>query len=130
MLPSVTLRGTKVCLEPMTLDHVAELSTAAAEDRSTYGLTRVPNGTGETTQYINQALAMYSRGTALPFVVRHLPSNNIIGTTRFIDAEFFHSAQRPVDQDYSDDVSPTVVEIGNTWYMASVQRTGVTFPLC
>ena len=40
----VVLAGRHVRLEPLTLAHAAGLAAAAAGDRSTFGLTSVPDG--------------------------------------------------------------------------------------
>ncbi len=126
MLKPVTLRGKLVSLEPMTVDHVKDLCTAASEDRSTYAYTSVPNGEEDAELYINLALTDYVKGRALPFVVRHNGTGKIVGSTRFLDLEVFTwppgvaSGSTPTDQ-----APPTVAEIGSTWYAASVQRTGV-----
>lgn len=130
MLKPVTLRGCLVCLEPMTIDHVHDLCAAASEDRSTYTYTNVPDGKEDTTSYIESALTAFSKGQALPFVVRHIGTGRIVGTTRFLGLEVFSwpppwppgvaSGPSPTDK-----TPPTVAEIGCTWYAASAQHTGV-----
>lgn len=130
MLTPVTLYGSLVCLEPMKTEHVYDLCEAAFEDRSTYAYTNVPNGIEETKYYIDKALAAYSKGRELPFVVRHIETGRIVGTTRFLDLEVFSwpppwppgvgVGALPTDTD-----PPTVAEIGSTWYSAASQRTGV-----
>jgi RimJ/RimL family protein N-acetyltransferase len=125
MLMPVTLRGRLVCLEPMTIDHVNDLCSAASEDRSTYAYTYVPNGQEDAKRYIEIALADFSKGRALPFVVRHLDTGRIVGTTRFLDLEVFSWAPGVGGSSSTDLTPPTVAEIGSTWYAASFQRTGV-----
>lgn len=130
MLTPVTLRGNLVHLEPMTMDHVDDLCSAASEDRSLYTYTNVPNGRVDTERYIECALMSYEKGRAVPFVVRHIETGRIVGTTRFLDLEVFSwpppwppgvaSGPSP-----SDEKPPTVAEIGSTWYAASVIRSGV-----
>jgi N-acetyltransferase len=130
MLTPVTLRSCLVCLEPMTIDHVNDLCAAASEDRSTYTYTNVPDGREDTKRYIDSALTDFSKGLALPFVVRHIHTGRIVGTTRFLDLEVFSwpspwppgVANGPSP---TDSTPPTVAEIGSTWYAASFQRTGV-----
>lgn len=130
MLNQVTLHGSKVRLEPMTMDHVNDLCAAASEDRSTYTYTYVPDGQEDTKRYIEIALTDFSKSRALPFVVRHLETGHIVGTTRFLDLEVFSwpppwppgVANGPSP---TDTTPPTVAEIGSTWYAASFQRTGV-----
>lgn len=116
MLTPITLRGKIVTLEPMSLANIEELYSAASEDRSTYTYTSVPNSLDTTKEYIEAALIANANGRALPFVVHHNSTNRIVGSTRFLDIEVFSSHTTS---------SPTVVEIGNTWYASSVQQTGV-----
>ncbi|RNB80169.1 N-acetyltransferase [Brevibacillus fluminis] len=127
MLTPITIRGNLVCLEPMTMDHVHDLCAAASEDRSTYHLTKVPDGVDDTKRYIEGALVAYSQGQELPFVVRHLETGRIVGTTRFLDLDVFSSLPTGASTGPtpSDATPPTVAEIGSTWYAASAQRTGV-----
>ncbi|RDY88974.1 GNAT family N-acetyltransferase [Bacillus amyloliquefaciens] len=116
MLTPVILKGTLVQLEPMKLDHSQALCEAASENRTTYAYSHVPDGIQETKRYIERALSDYGKGLALPFAVRCLKTDRIVGSTRFMDAEVF---TRPPD------AAPEVCEIGSTWYASSVQRTGV-----
>ena len=59
--------------------------------------------------WVEAALAARAEGRALPFVVEHLPSGRVIGSTRFLTIELAHHR----------------LEIGNTWYAASRQRSSV-----
>jgi N-acetyltransferase len=126
MITPVTLHDSLVCLEPMTIEHVHDLRESASEDRTTYAYTTVPNGVEETKYYIDKALAAYSKGRELPFVVRYIEIGRVVGTTRFLDLEVF-SWPPGVDRGSltTDTDPPTVAEIGSTWYVPSVQRTGV-----
>ncbi|MEK8132804.1 GNAT family protein [Paenibacillus filicis] len=130
MLTPVTLRGSLVSLEPMSIDHVPDLCSAGSEDRSTYGYTNVPDGADETKRYVEGALQSLEKGRALPFAVRHLETGRIVGTTRFLDLEVF-SWPPPwppgvaTGPSPSDENPPTVAEIGSTWFASSVQRSGV-----
>ncbi len=130
MLTRVTLHGRLVRLEPMTIDHIDDLCLAAAENRSTYSYTNVPDGPDEMRRYVEGALTALSNGRALPFVVRRLETGRVVGTTRFLDLQVF-SWPPPwppgvaTGPSPSDATPPTVAEIGSTWYAASAQRTGV-----
>ena len=105
----VTLEGRGIRLEPLTFDHGDALAAAAADGKLwELWYTSVPTP-DETTQYIEDALAGQRFGTMLPWVVRELGSNDIIGTTRY------HDIVARIDR----------VEIGYTWYAARWQRTHV-----
>jgi N-acetyltransferase len=105
----VTLESARVRLEPMARDHVADIA-AAARDGELWNLrvTSVP-APGEEKAYVDAALKGHEDGHMLPFVVRDLASNKVIGSTRY------------------HDIVPAVerLEIGYTWYGRSWQRTHV-----
>nr|WP_240491516.1 hypothetical protein [Bacillus nakamurai] len=75
----------------MTSDHVHDLCKAASENGSTYVYAKVPDGIEETKRYIDRALTAYSKSSAsaLPFAVRHIETDRIIGSTRIHDLEVF-----------------------------------------
>jgi RimJ/RimL family protein N-acetyltransferase len=105
----VTLEGNGVRLEPLTLGHAEALASAAADGKLwELWFTSVP-GPGETETYITDALAGQKAGQMLPWVVRELSTDKIVGTTRYHD--ILPQADR--------------VEIGYTWYAKSWQRSHV-----
>lgn len=105
----VTLEGHSVRLEPLSVDHEAGL-TAAAADGQLWKLwyTSVPEPAG-TRGYIDGALEGQQAGHMLPWAVRDLATNTIAGSTRY------------------HDIVPTAdrVEIGYTWYAQRCQRTRI-----
>lgn len=109
----VVLEGHGVRLEPLEPDHHDAL-VAAAADGELWNLwyTSVPTPE-QTTAYIDNALKGLREGHMLPWVVRDLTSGRIVGSTRY------HDIIAEVDR----------VEIGWTWYAASVQRSHVN-PAC
>jgi RimJ/RimL family protein N-acetyltransferase len=109
----VTLEGHGVRLDPLGPDHAAGLATAA-DDGKLWELwfTTIP-APGEVAGYIADALAGQKQGHMLPWVVRDLAADTIVGTTRY------HDIVTGVDR----------VEIGYTWYAASRQRSHVN-PAC
>lgn len=130
MLTPVTLQGNIVRLEPMTIEHADDLLAAAAVDRSSYSFTNVPESIEEAKAYIQGAVSGWEAGRMLPFVVRQLSTDRIIGSTRFLDLDVFGwpppwppGVAKGLSP--SDAHTPTVAEIGSTWYSASAQRTGV-----
>ncbi len=130
MLTPFVLEGRHVRLEPLVLEHVPGLAGAAAGDRTSYAFTRVPDGLDDTEAYVRSALQDQAAGTSLPFAVRRLSDDRLVGSTRFLDLEVLLSrppwppgvAPGPVPADGSP---PTVAEVGSTWYAASAQRTAV-----
>lgn len=107
--PPTQLTGWGVCLAPLTMEHTAGLQAAAADGELwNLRITWVP-ALDEATAYIQKALDMQTQGTRCPFVVLDAESGKVLGTTSFHD--IVPGAQR--------------VEIGYTWYAASVQRSHV-----
>ena len=108
-LAPVTLEGNGIRLEPLTPAHEPALAGAAADGRLwELWYTAVPDPT-QTAKYIATALEGQKAGHMLPWVVRELTTNAIIGTTRY------HDIVAAVDR----------VEIGYTWYAATWQKTHV-----
>lgn len=105
----VTLEGHGVRLEPLTPTHGDGLA-AAAQDGRLWELwfTSVP-APEQVDAYISTALEGQQAGHLLPWAVRELATNAIVGSTRF------HDIVAAVDR----------VEIGYTWYAASRQRSHV-----
>ena len=108
-LSPVTLEGRGIRLEPLHPDQEDALSAAAA-DGELWNLwyTFVPKQE-ETRGYIADALAGQTAGHMLPWAVRELTTDTIIGSTRY------HDIVPDIDR----------VEIGYTWYAASWQRSHV-----
>jgi RimJ/RimL family protein N-acetyltransferase len=108
-LQPVTLEGHGVRLEPLAEAHRAGLDAAAADGRLwERWFTSVP-APGETEAYVRTALAGLQAGHMLPWAVRDLTRDAIVGSTRY------HDIVAAIDR----------VEIGWTWYAASAQRTHV-----
>ena len=103
----VELESENITLTPLTMAH-ADALVNAATDGELWKLwfTSVPNA--ETiSEYIATALEQKSKGLSLPFVVIQKASGEVIGSTRFCNAD--HVNQR--------------VEIGYTWYSKAYQKT-------
>jgi N-acetyltransferase len=114
----VVLAGRRVRLEPLTLDHATALAAAAAGDRSTFALTRVPDGVDEARAYVEDALDEAERGWSRPFATTLAESGEVVGSTRFMDLQYWPVDGRPPGV-------PVVAEIGATWLTPSMQRTPV-----
>jgi len=108
-LAPTTLEGHGVRLEPLTQAHEAALKAAAADGKLwELWFTAIPEP-DSTAAYIATALEGQKAGHMLPWVVRELATDAIIGTTRY------HDIIAAVDR----------VEIGYTWYGARWQKTHV-----
>jgi len=93
----------------MTREHADVLGNAASDGKLwELWFTTVPTIDG-VPAYIDAALEGQAAGTMLPWVVRELTSNEIIGSTRY------HDIITAVDR----------VEIGYTWYAKKWQHTHV-----
>jgi N-acetyltransferase len=105
----VTLEGHGVRLEPLARAHHDGL-IAAANDGELWKLwyTSVPEPE-QTHAYISAALAGMEAGHMLPWAVRDLAHDTIVGTTRY------HDIVAAVDR----------VEIGYTWYARRCQKSHV-----
>lgn len=121
-LPPVTLEGVTVRLEPLGFEHLDGLLAACSGPRDTYRLTWVPEPTpSHVEDYISAALRQHEQGTALPFATRRLDSGEIVGTSRYMNLEYWP------DHNLSPSTSavPDALEIGSTWLAAHAQRTAV-----
>ena len=105
----VTLEGHGVRLEPLGESHVEGL-VAAAHDGRLWELwfTSVPEP-AQAGAYVAAALKGQGEGSMLPWAVRELRTDAIVGSTRY------HDIVAAADR----------VEIGYTWYAKRVQRTHV-----
>jgi N-acetyltransferase len=108
-LNSVTLEGRGIRLEPLTPDHHDDLAAAASDGRLwELWFTSVPKP-DQVATYIATALDGQQAGHMLPWAVRDLATDTIVGSTRY------HDIVPAIDR----------VEIGYTWYAARCQRTHV-----
>ena len=103
----LTLAGSRVILEPLSLEHFDGLSEAV-KDGELWNLwyTSIPSPE-KAEAYIKTALDMRENTGAMPFVIRDRRANTIIGCTRYFNVDELN--QR--------------LEIGHTWYSESYQRT-------
>ena len=105
----MTLERDGIRLEPLGIEHESGLVAAASDGRLwELWFTTVPVPEAMAA-YIATALAGQRDGHMLPWAVRDLTSNTIIGSTRY------HDIVLAIDR----------VEIGYTWYAKSRQRTAV-----
>jgi RimJ/RimL family protein N-acetyltransferase len=105
----VTLEGSGVRLEPLDISHAAALADAVRDGELWRLWFTVVPAPERIEQYIAAALDGLRAGHMLPWAVREMSSDRIVGSTRY------HDIVAPIDR----------VEIGYTWYGASWQRTHV-----
>jgi RimJ/RimL family protein N-acetyltransferase len=104
----VTLRGRRVRLEPLSIDHVGSLSRVGLEPDLWRWIPTPVTTAEEMHAYVATALEEQRRGVSLPFVIVEQGSGLVIGSTRYANIE--HSNRR--------------IEIGWTWLTSAHQRTG------
>lgn len=103
------LEGYGVRLEPLAPSHEAALVAAASDGRLwELWYTAVP-APDQAAAYIQTALAGQQAGHMLPWAVRDLATDTIVGSTRY------HDIVPAIDR----------VEIGYTWYGGRWQRSHV-----
>ena len=105
----LTLHGKHATLEPLADSHLHALQAAAADGKLwNLWFTSVPTP-GEAAANIAFRLGERERGTMMPFVVRRVTDNVIVGATTFCNIA---AATRRV-------------EIGYTWVAQLAQRTAI-----
>ena len=106
----ITLTGSVVRLEPLSLDHAADLAVAGAyPDIWRYMPYPVVRTEADMHAQIEDLLSRQARGTDLPFAVYHLTEGRAIGMSRYLDIQVVNQ----------------MLEIGGTWYTPALQRTAV-----
>ncbi len=108
-IKDLTLKNEVISLLPLEPKHKKELLEASEDGNlSSLWYTTVPD---ENTidAYINQAIEDRNSNVSYPFVVVDNKSNKVIGTTRFLHIDLVNKR----------------LEIGNTWYAKSAQRTNI-----
>ena len=106
----VTLTGSVVRLEPLSEQHVPDLTVAAHDEHIwRYMLYAYPEDEEKMLAWVRDILARQAVGTDLAFAVIHLASGRAIGATRYLEIRPPHRS----------------LEIGGTWYATTVQRTAV-----
>ena len=108
-LTPVTLEGSTVRLEPLSMSHHAGLSSIGLDEDLWRWIPFPVRTSDELSQYINDALEAQAKGTALPFATMLKASGQPVGSTRYLNV----------------DLGNRRVEIGATWIGRAWQRTAV-----
>ncbi len=108
-LEPVSLRGKRVALVPLAMEHAGALAEAA-EDGELWRLwyTSVPKPEAMEAE-ISRRLELLAAGSMLPFTVVEPATGVPVGMTTFMNVDRVNRR----------------VEIGSTWYAGRVQRTGL-----
>ena len=109
-----TLSGNHVRLAPLERGYAAALADAANEDRSSYGFTLVPDDEASMSRYIDDLLAQWRDGEAVPFVQLDATRGRPVGVTRYLTLRWRGGSEVPF-----------AVEIGGTWLAGSAQRSAI-----
>jgi RimJ/RimL family protein N-acetyltransferase len=106
----VTLSGTIVRLEPLSLEHVSGLVAIGLEESIwRYMLYGRKKSEADLRAWVEDMLRRQAAGADLPFAVRHQKSGRLAGATRYLEIRPEHRT----------------LEIGGTWYGLDFQRTAV-----
>src|SRR5438552_11216812 len=109
-LEPVVLTGKSVRLEPLQMEHAADLCQAAQDPTIWTYMPRLPmHSLSELEQMISDALQEQAQHVSLPFAIIDLSQQRAVGSTRYLDIKTQHRG----------------LEIGWTWLTPSVQRTGI-----
>jgi N-acetyltransferase len=95
----VTLRGQRVQLEPLNESHRGPLRIAANDERI-WQHTLFDGRGPEFDEWFDNALKLGGTGAQIPFAVRLLAGERLIGSTSYLDPSERHKR----------------IEIGSTWY--------------
>jgi len=105
----VTLEGSVVRLEPLSLDHLSGLIEVGLDVDIWRWMPTTIRTAGDMRAYIDDALAAQAAGTATPFATIERATGRVVGGTRYLNIEPAHRR----------------VEIGYTWIAPAWQRTAV-----
>ena len=105
----VTLEGTRVRLEPLSLSHHEALARVGLDEDLWRWIPTSVRTSEEMAAYIAKALDEQARGVSLPFAIVEKSSGRAIGSTRYANIDCEHRR----------------VEIGWTWVARQWQRTAV-----
>jgi len=94
-----TLTGTKIRLEPLTLEHLPALEAIALDDRIWRYMSSWVKTPADLRSWVETSLKKAAAGTDMPWVTVLKSGNRVIGSTRFLDF----------------DPKNRTTELGSTW---------------
>lgn len=109
MIQELELIGNRVKLVPLRSSHVEDLFHAGREEIIWTYLPLKVSSLEDMKKLVEEALEQKARGQQFPFVVIDLSTNEIVGSTRYLNIM----------------LSNRNMEIGWTWYSPQVWRTHV-----
>jgi RimJ/RimL family protein N-acetyltransferase len=104
----VVLEGSRVRLEPLTLDHVPGLAEVALDPAIWQWTLARPTSEADIRTWAEAALAGRAAGTEFPFATIDVATGHPIGSSRYMNIVLEHRR----------------LEIGWTWVAPAWQRTG------
>lgn len=106
-IQDVELIGEHIALVPLSVAHESEISDAITDGELwKLWFTQTPEP-GKVDSYIESALIAKKNTGEMPFVIKNIKTDQLIGSTRFCNVD--NQSKR--------------LEIGYTWYRKSAQRT-------
>lgn len=109
MSATPTLEGTRIRLEPLTLEHLSALEAVAFDERIwRYMMTWVKTS-ADLRAWVEDALRREAAGTVKPWVTVLKAENRVVGSTRFMDFDKNHMT----------------TELGSTWLAPEFHGAGL-----
>jgi RimJ/RimL family protein N-acetyltransferase len=105
----IALEGNRVRLAPMSMDYFEQLCRAGLNESIWRFIPTLIRTREDMRQYVQSALKLRDRGTAVPFVTIEKSANELVGSTRYANTD---SVNRRL-------------EIGWTWIIPEWQKTYV-----
>ncbi len=105
----VTINGTRVALEPLSLSYLDDLAVAGADESIWRWLPSAHHRPGSMLAFIEQALTAHDRRAALPFATIDRTTKKAVGSTRYHHIAAEHRR----------------LEIGVTWIGTAFQRSHI-----
>lgn len=109
MSETPVLNGTRIRLEPLTLEHLPALERVAFDDRIWRYMPVVVKTPDDLRTWVENALELEAVGTVIPWVTILKAENRVIGSTRLMDFDRNHMT----------------AELGSTWLAPEFHGTGL-----